>query len=369
MVPVGAQEDDVPDTNSGTQQVVEATPGADEQPSILADLAEALRAQGNPDPEPLGHSKEAKAEATEAKDETPVAAKAKEPEKAPAKAADGTDSDAPKAPDFSVLPDSIKPIFEQLHKDGHLPKEAAEEIRKGYLRTADYTQKRMADADERRAWQKERDEKRDMIAAVEGLLSDPKRLAAFNRALDTDTATEPEAEGILSGDAEAAKAIDQRIDRKLTAKEKEAQAVVEAEDRREESILSAVNEFYDTVKADVPEADMKKILQAEDAAWTAKGVNLRRSGNPADVVDRLSMRVEVYLAKKQASMTEAQLAKKQADAARSAKASSSPTTRAAAQPEYDLRTSEGRLRKTLADEGIEDWSQVRLGNPGFAKPV
>lgn len=367
MVRVAAQEDDVPDTNDGTPSAVADKPGADASAEILADLGEALSHYGNPQPPMPGQSTEAKAEApkVEAKPEP----KAEEKQDDPAPEAEGTKAaDQPKAPDFSDLPDSIRSTFEQLHKDGHLAAEAVDEVRKGYLRQSDYTKKRMADADARRKWEEEKAKDEELLQAARALVSDPRKLAAFNKAMEEGS--EPDSIDLVTADpADAAKAVDARIDKRLSAKEQAAEAREKQGDAREAGIKAAVLEFYDTVKDRLTKQEIGAILAEQQAAYNAKGIDLREQGDPSDVVERVSLRVEAYLAKKEAAEAAAKLSKRQADAARSAKASSSPTTRATPQPDFDLRTPEGRMRKALADEGIEDWSQVRMGNRGPITPV
>jgi hypothetical protein len=249
-----------------------------------------------------------------------------------------------------------------------LPDEAAAEVAKGYLRQSDYTKKRMADAEARRKWDEERGTEAQHLAALKSILSDPRKQAAFIKAMGEGEAEAPEAVDLLADPKDAAKAVRGIVKQELTASEREAAAREAEVDAKEASIRSAVTEYIDTVKESVPTEEMRAILADGDAYFSKKPGGIL-AVDPGDVVDRLQAKVDLFLERKRASEAEARLSKKAADAARSAKASSSPSTRAATTPTYDLSTQQGRLEKSLADLGIDDWTKVPIGNRGPGRPV
>lgn len=367
MVPGRLQEDEVPETNDGTPPVAVAeTPSQIASKEILADLTEALAGYGNPVPA-AGQSKEAKAEAPPAS--SAVTTKAKEDAaKADAPATEVEPPKERKAPDFKALPDSVRPTFEKLWQDGgDADKAAVEEAVKGHLRQDDYTRKRQKDAEERRVWEASKAEESELLASLKGILADPVASRAFVEAKAALQRKAPEAEPVdiaTLTPEEQAKAIDERVSAKMTAAERQAAETAAAEDKAEAGLRGAAASWYDSVKEQLSAKEGEALLQKVQAEWVADGVNPLVAVKPAALTRRLNELAEITLAKKQAAAAEAQLSKRQASEARSAKASSPPGSRVAAPQEYDLRTAAGRLEKSLAELGIEDWSQVPLGNRG-----
>lgn len=348
----------MPETNDGIQQAVAATPEVGKGEEILSDLSLALANMGNRDAE-AGHSAVAKAggeKAAEVADAKPEGSPA--PVEAPAPEA------KPKTIDFSAYPDGVRQVFERLHKGEPVPPEelepALEETGKGYLRQQDYTKKRMADAEARRKWDEQVKTREQHLAALDAILADPKKTKAFLAASQAPDEPEQEVDYL---DPKQAAEQQRRVARQvLDAREAEAAKEREAHEAGVARVHSAVREFYDTVKADVTEAEMNAILVEAGKAYDKAGVN------PADVSvgqlsENLSLRVDAFRLAKQNAELQSQLSKRNEHAARSAKASSPPASRTVNGQEFDLTTPEGRRRKTMADAGIENWrEQVALGN-------
>lgn len=367
MVPRVASEDDVPDTNNGTQQTAQAgTAVADGSKELLADLAEALQNYGNPQPE-AGHSKEAQAVEEKAPEKPAPAAEDKTPPAAEAKAAEKP------VPHLDALPDSIKTTFEKLHKGEALTPEEVEavlaEVPKGYLRQSDYTKKRMKDAEDRRAFEADRAKQAERLAALDAILSDPKKNRAFLKALESDTEDAAPEIDITKDPKEVVDDVRKVVRGELSAEKQAAEASAKREVEAESALKSAVTEWYDAVKDEVTKEEGEALLVEIQAGWAERvkkdpSFNPLTSVTPDLLVNDLTNRATILVAKRKIADLEKQLAKRQSDAARSAKASSSPTARVTPEQEYDLRTPAGRLAKAMRDEGIENWSQVRLGNRG-----
>lgn len=360
----------MPETNSGTPQTAVAdTPKAGGAPeSLIGDFAEALANYGNPVPE-AGHSKEA--QASESKEAETPPAKAEDTKES--KADEGKAETQPKAPDFSRLPDSIRSTFEQLHKAGHVAADVIDEVGKGYLRQSDYTKKRMADAEAKRVFEEEKAKQAERLAALESILTDPRKAKAFQAALAAQDEAEPEID-ITKDPKDVAADVRGIVKGELTAAQKAEQAQREAEDKAEAGLKSAAGEWYDTVKDTLTDKEGNALLDAVTAEWNARmkvdpTFQPLRDVKPADLTRRLSELAEVHIAKRETAEAKKQLEKRQADAARSAKASSGSQVRVVPTPDFDLRTPEGRLKKSMQDLGLDDWSQVPFGNRGPEQAV
>lgn len=364
MVAAVAQEDDVPETNTGTPQAAAAaTPKPDTKAEILADFAEALQGYGNRVPE-AGHSEEA-----QAGEEKAVAAAPAKAEDTKSEAKADKPAEVVKPPNFDGLPDTIRSTFEKLHKGEALePEERAAliaEVPKGYLRQSDYTQKRMKDAEARREFEAEKAKQAEQLAALNAILSDPKKQAAFLKAMSvTDEQAPAEVDLATLDPADQRKAIKGMVKDGLTEEQKAAAAQQAADDQAEAGLKGAASEWYDTVKDTLSVDEGRALMETVQQEWARDGVNPLRDVKPAKMTQRLTELADILVAKKEAAAAKQQLTKRQADGARSAKASSTPNVRVTAQPDYDLRRPEDRLKKSLADLGIDDWSQVPFGNRG-----
>jgi hypothetical protein len=207
----------------------------------------------------------------------------------------------------------------------------------------------------------------EILAATKKVLSTPAKHKRFLAMADeADDAQPVVSEVDLSQlePKEQAEAIRAQAKAVLTETQRTAQEVAAADARAEANLKGAASEWYDTVKTDLTPEEGEALLKVVTNEWVRDEVD-PLTVKPARLVARLSELAETYTTKKRVKELEAIVSKRQADAARSEKASSKPNGRVPAPVEFDLRNPADRLKKSMADLGIEDWNKdVAFGNRG-----
>ena len=257
---------------------------------------------------------------------------------------------------FDGFDDETKATYKRLLEEGHITQGFIDAQRTNTMFHADYTRKRMAEADREKQRESEQDEFREDRRLLEQIRGDDNLHAAWLKMSKGEATTEDEDADELVDKRSAAEIARAEAQRILNAAEAAKQKEVDDYAARAQAVQGVLLE---TMKqTGVSEEVFKGYMNIEEALLPA-GTDPVRDLEPADIQRRLLVRHEAESAKVREAKLKEQLEQRTSRDVRSAKQSLPPSKRVAPQNILSL------AEQTFEDMGLPaDGSGVSgFGNP------
>lgn len=315
----------MPETNEGPAGAVEEKEVASSSAeNPLPGFAESML--GFPPPAPAGEPEDDKAvetsateKAADAAAETPKVEKTEEPAKVEAEPAPAS------TVNFDGLSDESKAYWDKALKAGHATPADVKRAVSESLFLQSWSRAHGKLSKERESFKAEMLKVKEDLDTLAKVRSDPKRHAAYLKAVSGDFSAEDPADET----EDPWKRVEKVADARIAARERERATRTEEQDRayeaRKTSMSEAINERMALLS--IPRDSMLAYLKAEEGRLNGADPILRYGSDPAELMDRVQMRHEAATAKAEAAALKEQLSQRASKQVQSSKQSLQPPRR------------------------------------------